>query len=101
MSQLTIDGREVSIAASRPPRFGPNQREVLRALGFGTLTSTQAGTLVHSRRGHCGFGARSIGTYNGSGCCAYAATDGSAVLRTLLERGIVEKAAGLWVLAPR
>jgi hypothetical protein len=96
--QLTIDGGEVEYrhASSRAP-LGPAQREVMRLLGFGSLTSTQAGSIVHGLRGSCGFGAKDTGReYRGAGCCRYAVTDGSAVMRRLYDRGFVEKHSGLW-----
>jgi hypothetical protein len=100
--QLTIDGGEVPVSHGRGRVLGRNQREVLRRLAlFSHMTSTQAGRVVHEMRGHCGFGARSTVGYAGLGCCEYASTDGSEVMRGLQERGLVEKEGGLWWLPRR
>ncbi|MBA2742499.1 MAG: hypothetical protein H0U46_10860 [Actinobacteria bacterium] len=102
--QLTLDGREVQHPAptgARPP-LGPAQREVLRKLAFGSLTTTQAGVIVHDirrerGRGSCGFGAKNgQSDYSGLGCCRYASTDGSAVMKRLADRGYLERHGGLW-----
>ena len=105
--QLTIDGSEVEhrIVVHRR-RLGPNQREVMRQLGFGSLTSTQAGTICHGLRNERkGYGCTTGGTarddraqspYKGSGCCRFASSDGSQVMKALLDLGLVEKHAGLW-----
>ena len=98
--QLTLDGGEVPVSRT-VARLGANQRAVLRKMVFGSMTSTQAGVIIHERRGHCGFGAKDRGEYTGAGCCRYAVSDGSAVLVGLRERGFVEKEGGLWWLPRR
>jgi len=105
-TQLTLDGREVRHPAPTGPHLGSAQREILRHLGlFGSITSTQAGTIVHeqrrARRGYsgCGFGVKddnAHSSYGGSGCCRYAVSDGTDVMKRLRERGFVEKHFGLW-----
>ena len=105
VTQLTLDGREVQHPAPtgvRPP-LGAAQREVLRHLGlFGSITSTQAGVIVHEQRrarqgyGGCGTGAKWRSEYTGAGCCPYASTDGTEVMKRLKKRGYVEKHFGLW-----
>lgn len=99
-TQLTLDGSEVPVSRTTA-RLGRNQRAILRTLVFGSLTSTQAGRIVHELRGYCGAGAKSRGDYQGAGCCPYAATDGSDVMRSLRDRGFVEKQGGLWWLPRR
>ena len=117
--QLTIEGEEVEYrrASRGTVPLGRAQKEVMRRLGFGSLTSTQAGVIVHEERrfalaalrrvpianisewAGCGHGARddeAKSEYGGSGCCRYAATDGAAVMKRLYDRGFVEKHAGLW-----
>jgi hypothetical protein len=101
-TQLTVDGREVPLLrdgriATRL-RLGPNQREVMRRLGLhGSIRAVQAGQIIHQGRGHCGFGAKSRGGgYGGAGCCAYASTDGSALLRTLEKQGLVQNIGGVY-----
>jgi hypothetical protein len=105
--QLTIDGGEVEyMRAASGARLGPNQREIMRKLGFGSLTSTQAGTIVHAMRNErgrtsCTRGGtsrddRAQSSYKGSGCCRFASTDGSGAMKRLHELGFVEKHAGLW-----
>jgi hypothetical protein len=105
--QLTIDGSEVEYhRAVNGVRLGPNQREVMRQLGFRSLTSTQAGVICHELRNErAGTGCTRGGTarddraksdYNGVGCCRFASSDGSAVMKSLHEGGYVEKHAGLW-----
>lgn len=101
--QLTMDGREVRHPAPTGPHLGSAQREVLRHLGlFGSITSTQAGVIVHeqrtARQGYsgCGHGAKDHGTYTGLGCCRYAVSDGTEVMKRLRDRGFVEKHFGLW-----
>lgn len=100
--QLTLDGREVQHPAptgTRPP-IGQAQRDVLRHLGlFGSITSTQAGVIVHGLRGNCGSGTKDDAAqsqYAGTGCCRYASTDGTEVMKRLKKRGYVEKHFGLW-----
>ena len=76
----------------------------MRQLAFGSLTSTQAGTIVHSLRERECRGVRLMSAresryhsaYAGSGCCRFAATDGLAVMTRLRKRGFVVKVFGLW-----
>jgi len=100
--QMTLDGGEVPVSHTRV-RLGPNQRQVLRKLALVShMTSTDAGVIVHEQRGWHGFGAKDTGRpYVGAGCCRYASTDGSALMRSLRERGFVEKQGGLWWLPRR
>jgi len=100
LMQLTIDGREEMVSEStgfpRRARLGPRQRAVLRELGQrGSIRAVQAGRIVHEERGACGFGSRS-GRYEGLGCCAYAATDGSQLLKSLGP--LVVKIGGVFYL---
>jgi hypothetical protein len=100
-AQLTLDGREVTLLPDgrlpgRLLRLGPRQKEVMRQLGLhGSIRAVQAGVIVHAGRGHCGFGAK---RYAGTGiaCCAYAASDGSALMRSLELNGLVEKIGGVY-----
>lgn len=104
--QQTLDGQEIKHPAPTRTHIGPHEREVLRALGFGSLSSTQAGTICHDVRGHCGYrvpygewnvrGSR----YMGGGCCPYAVSEGTEVMKRLKRRGFVEKIGGLWYAAP-
>lgn len=124
--QQTLDGQLVRHPAPTGVRLGPHEREVLRALGFGSLTSTQAGKICHAMRGHCGYrcpygewnkrryyapstgGVYTMGEkddeenlrYKGDGCCPYAVSEGTEVMKRLKRRGFVEKRAGLWFAAP-
>lgn len=101
-SQLTLEGREIPLLpdgriATRL-RLGPNQREVMRRLGLhGSIRAVQAGVIIHQGRGRCGFGAKAS-RYRGGGlgCCAYAATDGSALLKTLERQGLVQNIGGVY-----
>lgn len=122
---MTLDGREVRHPAPSTARLGPSQRAVLRALGFGSLTSTQAGKICHETRGWCGwrtpYGAwneqkmykASSGSvlrmgnsydvnkhkYAGQGCCPYACSEGTEVMKRLKRRGFADKIGGLWYAA--
>lgn len=103
MRQLTFDGREVPLQATRV-RLGLRQKAVMRQLGLhGSITSTGAGVIVHGERGRCGFGARDVSStgheYAGAGCCRYAGTDGSALMLSLERLGLVEKIGGVWYRA--
>jgi hypothetical protein len=101
-AQLTVDGREIPLLpdgriATRL-RLGPNQREVMRRLGLhGSIRAVQAGQIIHQCRGRCGFGAKDRGReYRGLGCCRYASTDGSALLRRLEKSGLVQNIGGVY-----
>lgn len=104
MTQLTIDGREVELDAvgrlPRTMRLGPRQRAVMRELGLhGSIRPIQAGRVIHSERGACGSGVRDYeakSAYGGEGCCRYASSDGSIMLKTLAGYGLVEKIGGVW-----
>lgn len=125
--QLTLDGQEIRHPAPTSARLGPHEREVLRTLGFGSLTSTQAGKICHAIRGHCGYGCpygewNTRGYHNspyggcniyptqhegfektryrGDGCCPYAVSEGTEVMKRLRKRGYVEKIGGLWYTTP-
>lgn len=101
-TQLTVDGREIPLLpdgriATRL-RLGPNQREVMRRLGLhGSIRAVQAGRIIHQGRGHCGCGRKDrAGRYHGEGCCAYASTDGSDLLRRLEKAGLVQNIGGVY-----
>ena len=101
--QLALEGLgdpvPLSALIGKRARLGPRQRAVLDELGRrGSLTSTQAGRIVHAARGHCGSGARDSFTheYAGAGCCPYAVSDGAEVLYPLAARGLVEMIGGVW-----
>ena len=105
VTQLTIDGREVS----HPPSTGDlrhHPRLTLLQLGIlahvqdhGFITSTEAGMLAHRFRGSCGTpGAhrwQPLRYYGGEGtseaCCGLAATDGSAACSRLARRGYLHR----------
>lgn len=100
-TQLGFDGREVSIPESMSfwhPR--ETQKLVLRLarrpIG---VTPLQAGTALHAARrssgmGSCGIRRNIYGEtvfYGGKGCCCEASSDGSASLKRLQARGLVEQ----------
>jgi hypothetical protein len=104
LSQLQIGGGEVpndeAARMSRVPPLTPTQRRIIDLMNErGEIRSVEAGVIVHTARGHCGFGAK---TGYGSrkqaiGCCAYAAADGLSAMHRLEERGLVRKVkAGRW-----
>jgi hypothetical protein len=124
--QQTLDGQVVKHPAPSGTRLGPHEREVLRALSFGSLTSTQAGKICHEIRGHCfsqvpygqwnsgGYHRSRYGgvniypkthegyektRYQGEGCCPGACLEGTEVMKRLKRRGFVEKIGGLWYAA--
>jgi len=116
--QQTLDGQLIRHPAPSGTHLGPHERKVLRALGFGSLTSTQAGAICHEIRGHC-FSQVSYGEWNsgghhrsryggvniypethegfeetryrGQGCCPGACLEGTEVMKRLKRRGFVEK----------
>lgn len=119
--QLRVDGTEVvhpapdAVWPARKPPLTDLQRTVLRVADEqgGEIRSVEAGKIVHSYRGHCGFGKRGsnlvrhnaageVEVVNGPragsiGCCQYAASDGLEVLKRLERRGYVEHSArGRW-----
>lgn len=120
--QMTLDGQMVKHPAPTRMRLGPHERAVMRALGFGSLTSTQAGKICHRERGHC-FSQVPYGTWNmhyhrsryggmhyytdlpdhlkyrGEGCCPGACLEGTEVMKRLKRRGFVVKIGGLWYTA--
>jgi hypothetical protein len=99
--QLDFAGREVSIPASMAS-WQPThaQRAVLglakRPEG---VTALKAGVALHALRkafgtGGCGSGARDWrgrGQRQSKACCLYASSDGSACLKRLVARGVVEQ----------
>lgn len=101
--QLTLDGREVPVVELYPGLgLGKHQARILSELRVRTLTSTQAGVIVHAIRGHCGYGSRDEryhSVYAGEGCCRYCASDGGDVMKSLARRGLVVKVAGIWCQA--
>jgi hypothetical protein len=106
MRQLTIDGKEIEYQRTvrREPPLTDLQREALRYLTMqGQIRSVEAGVMVHSARGHCGYGAKDdrVGGRRDSriSCCNYAATDGNELMKRLMERGIVRRVSerGPWV----
>ena len=101
--QLTVDGREVpwQLATRVPTRDA--HRRILRHVGQqGTISSTEAGLIVHECRGNCAYqtmyrSREGLLTDRGKGCCVYCATDGSRTLRTLERWGFVTRIArGSW-----
>jgi hypothetical protein len=103
-AQLTIDGREIVLLPDgRLPgmmHLGPRQREVMRHLGLrSSIRAVQAGVIIHSQRGHCGHGVRDEmkrSAYRGEGCCRYASTDGSQLLKALEKAQLVENVGGIY-----
>jgi hypothetical protein len=86
--------------AVRGPRLSVAQREVLRHLAFNeAIRAVTAGTILHGFRNDgrgCG------GTGGKSGCCRWASTDGSAMLRRMRDRGLIRKLRrGHWRRIPR
>jgi hypothetical protein len=110
--QLTLDNDEVPwrYASRESHGFSSAQLGVLRHLGLhGHIRSVEAGRIAHAVRQErmrypsgdaCGVGKRDYRTEKGEGCCGYASTDGAAVMKRLLERGIVRRISrGLYILA--
>ena len=103
MSQLTLDGHEITLARvnQRVRTIGSAETAVLRRAveQGGLITSSQAGRVIHQRRAQTGCRDPYM---LGDGCCRHAAGHGGEVLRQLASRGIVEKISrGLWaVLQP-
>lgn len=100
--QLALDGSEVSPEAvnrTMPNRgaFSHAQRAILRVIDEqGSIRSVEAGVIVHAHRNRrCGYSPPSAtgDRYKGGGvsCCAFAATDGSAAMKRLRERGAVKQ----------
>lgn len=84
--------KQLDLLGAPRPRLGPNQLAVLDALEqWGTLSSDQAGAVVHARRGKHG----------ADETCAYCAIDGKPVLRSLVTRGVAERAPEGHVQLPR
>lgn len=88
----------------RPTRLNGTQTAMLRHVrDHGSITSTEAGVILHQARGHCGFGGkggRHTGESRSKACCVYASSDGSMALRRLRDRVVLIKGpAGSWVLA--
>lgn len=94
--QLTIDGREVELAAVPSRRFPYTaaQRSILALIAQqGSITSTEAGKIVHAHRmppcKRCN-----------EGKCGYVASDGGDTLKRLQARGLVRRiVAGVWEAA--
>jgi hypothetical protein len=97
-AQLDFAGREVPIGASTS-HWHPTGVQILllrlarRPEG---VTALQAGIALHTRRkalgtGGCGWGAKADAVLKPRGCCAYAPSDGSASLKRLQQRGVVEQ----------
>jgi hypothetical protein len=86
----------------KPRRLNDTQTAMLRHVGeHGSITSTEAGVILHQARGHCGFGGkggRHDGDSRSKACCVYACSDGSMALRRLRDRGALVKSASGWVL---
>jgi hypothetical protein len=100
--QLQLGGGEVpteqaqrSSSAGRGAALSYAQRAILRKIeDQGSIRPVEAGVIVHAHRGTgcCGFGA-AADRYKGGGkaCCGYASSDGSAALKRLRERGLVQQ----------
>lgn len=99
--QLDIYGGEAEIAdvnALQAP-FTPSQREILLIIRqLGSITSTQAGKIVHAHRGgQLEHGCRRCKA-DSRGHCDFAASDGRDAMKRLRDRGIVRRPkAGLWI----
>ena len=95
-AQLTIDGREVSIAESQPAALTDCQRAILRHVRTHKgVTSTEAGRIVHAHRPTpcppVPVEARRVA------CCKFASEDGRAACTRLADRGMLERVSpGLW-----
>lgn len=96
--QLDIDGREVPLDQVRPARLSEGQREILRHLRVNEqISSVEAGRILHLVRPQgCSFTGAKADNWRGGrgGCCPYGASDGSAALRRMAERGLVRKLEG-------
>jgi hypothetical protein len=124
--QMTLDGAYTDHPAPTRHYLGPHERAVLQRLAYDSLTSTQAGTICHSVRGHCfsqvpygrwnidGYHRSKYGgvniypkthtdfektRYRGEGCCPGACLEGTEVMKRLKRRGFVVKIGGLWYAA--
>jgi hypothetical protein len=91
--QLTTDGREVPIAASMSHWHPTQCQGAVLALARRPegVTALQAGLLIHTRRLSLGIGSCGRAPTRRGGCCKWASSDGSACLKRLAERGVVEQ----------
>jgi hypothetical protein len=99
--QLTLDGREIPLTdAVAAPRSTSSlsavQRAVLVYVGeHASITSLQAGRIVHAARG--GGCARAIAEGKQGGCCKWASEDGRAMCMRLVKRGLLRRPGpGRW-----
>jgi hypothetical protein len=87
--QLTLTGDEVPHPPPRPTALTPAQREILRALAGGEITSSDAGAIVHAHRDPPA----------GEERHHYRSSDGRDALTRLARRGLVRRVArGRWEL---
>ncbi|HEY0390992.1 MAG TPA: hypothetical protein VGC63_04720 [Solirubrobacterales bacterium] len=99
-SQITLDGREVSMEEARRTstaggRLTQAQRLILDTINEkGQIRSVEAGVIVHLARGtKC---AKGVGPSK-LACYHYASTDGLSAMKRLAKRGLVRKVSvGIW-----
>jgi hypothetical protein len=98
--QLTLDGREIPLLEASAPRSTSSLSAVQRALlvyvrEHDSITSLQAGRIVHAARG--GQCARAIADGKHGACCKWASEDGRAACMRLVKRGLLRRPApGRW-----
>ena len=96
--QLTLDGREVPMPEASAPRSTSALSAVQRAVlvyvrDHGSVTSMQAGRIVHAARG----GRCAIAEGKQGSCCKWASEDGRALCMRLVKRGLLRRPApGRW-----
>lgn len=97
VTQLDVFGGETAHVevTKRAAPFTPCQQEILRLLrNFGSITSTQAGKIVHSHRDGGCYRCR----VNDNGHCQWASSDGNDAMKRLMERGLVRRhRPGVWI----
>ena len=92
-TQLAFDGSEVSVPVSLSHWKPTGVQMMLLALARRPegVTALQAGVAIHARRRSLGTGSCGQWPTKRGGCCRWASTDGSASLKRLWERGLVEQ----------
>lgn len=89
--QLRIDGGADPLEIAAANRFGLSrgQAKIIQHIReHGSIRSWEAGVIMHAGRlGGC----RKPMNEGTKGCCVYCSSDGSAALKLLLERGLLER----------